>query len=526
MRPIPYTPPIDWTSLTFLTPRCRELMTDMQKHAVDTAVRKHGGRSLIAMEMGAGKTLVGCVLASYYGGRILFIVPGAKCEDWEEEAYEWTGIDARIISASKDRITDEDKAIIISYDLAKIHPDIQGSSWDTVIVDESHMLKAEDTIRARVLVPIIAGAKCVALLSGTPQTSRPSELFTQLHTIAPDVFRSRDEFARRYCKGHFDKWGVFKDDGIENEDELHLVLTRLMFRCTTAEAVPDLPPKYRYRVHGYLPKDHPALALYAKEKALRTQYGKQSKDAESEEDRDKFERLRQEQSTKLWIMTGLIKLRAYVDYGANLIEAHPDERFLIFVVHLPCVDFIVDRLTERGIKTMNISGKVQMKKRKKMVNGFQDDDTDIRAAVLTIASSGTGLNFTAATRILIFENAQTPGLMLQAEGRAHRQGVKGAVHVYYFTIRGLYDDEQLGRLNSRSDGNSKVVDGRSEHALTFDENINCEALRSVPMDLAFLKENDERRAKVRSKSRSSQKRNGKSSMAACKKSLPKPPWVT
>jgi SNF2 family DNA or RNA helicase len=501
----------------------------MQKNAVEAVIRKHGGRSLVAMEMGAGKTLVGCVIASYYGGRVLFLVPGAKCEDWQEEAYEWTGIDARIITSSSDSISEEDTAIIISYDLAKIHPDMQGSQWDTVIVDESHMLKGEDTIRARVLIPIISGAKQVALLSGTPQTSRPSELFTQLHVLAPDVFRSKEEYARRYCKGHYDRWGEFQDDGAENEEELHLVLSRIMFRCTTAEAVPDLPPKIRYRVHGYLPKDHPALALYAREKALRTQYGKNAREAKSKKEKEDFEKLRQDQSLKLWNMTGAIKLRAYVDWVAKEIEAHPDEKSIIFVVHLPSVEFIVDRLGERGIKTMHITGKVQIKKRKTMINEFQDEDSDIRAVVLTISSSGTGINIPKARRIYIFENERTPGLMLQAEARAHRKGVEGIVHVFYMTIKGLYDDEQLGQLNSRSDVNSKVVDGRSEFALTFDETIECEALRSVPSDLAFLEKERDKVDKVRkggkSKSKNEQKkRPSKSSMAA--KSLPKPPWVT
>jgi SWI/SNF-related matrix-associated actin-dependent regulator 1 of chromatin subfamily A len=62
---------------------------------------------------------------------------------------------------------------IISYDLAaKRAAELRAVGYDFVICDESHALKSHDSRRASELLPVIAAARRVVLLSGTPLPSR------------------------------------------------------------------------------------------------------------------------------------------------------------------------------------------------------------------------------------------------------------------------------------------------------------------------------------------------------------------
>lgn len=57
---------------------------------------------------------------------------------------------------------------------------------------------------------------------------------------------------------------------------------------------------------------------------------------------------------------------------------------------------------------------------------------------MTVAS--IGLTFTAASRVLFVELFWNPGVLLQAEDRAHRIGQKDSVQVTYLLAQGTSDD--------------------------------------------------------------------------------------
>lgn len=481
----------------------RDQITEIQKKALYEAVKIHLGRSLQALGMGAGKTFIGCAFASYYMDQIvreivycLLLGPSAKAEDWKKEFEQWTGKRAVIIGASKQRIHPEaGVAYYISYDLAKEHPDVPSIPWDIVVADESHGLKEQDTIRATVLVPIITRAEAVMFLSGTPQTCRPSELFTQLNTLAPSVFDSREEFARRYCRGKDDKWGEFQCDGSSHEGELNIVLKQIMFRCTTKEAVPDLPDKHRILIkHPSIKDSQPEmLRLYRKEEKLREEYKKQKNLA-----KDKFRA--NQMMNKQWIetgklrrMTGRIKVHLYEKWLLDLIlNQHPDEKIIVFAVHEYCIEYLEKMMKDAGIGYMTITGKVAVKKRQRMIDGFQDTSSEDRVSILSLGSCSDALNIATVTVVVMMEFAQAPGTMFQAEGRAHRYGSHRDVTVYYPVIPCLYDGDHLDRLMTRSVTNSKILDGNEDDKLEFERTdilAKEMCVGNIP-DVSFLEEDD------------------------------------
>ena len=89
--------------------------------------------------------------------------------------------------------------------------------------------------------------QCTDLCKGTPEESRTSELYNLLHCLYPKVFSSLDAFMDRYSE-MVEEWGHFREIGGKNLDELSEVLRSCMFRISKKEALPNLPPKYRYQV--------------------------------------------------------------------------------------------------------------------------------------------------------------------------------------------------------------------------------------------------------------------------------------
>lgn len=98
-----------------------------------------------------------------------------------------------------------------------------------VIFDESHAIKSWKAARTKASMPVIAGARRVKrlstqnifvfifcfpwnsperfqaiLLTGTPALSRPSEIWTQISALCPQLFPPswRTRFDVRYCSGH------------------------------------------------------------------------------------------------------------------------------------------------------------------------------------------------------------------------------------------------------------------------------------------------------------------------------------
>jgi SWI/SNF-related matrix-associated actin-dependent regulator 1 of chromatin subfamily A len=92
------------------------------------------------------------------------------------------------------------KILIISYHLiSKLMEVLLQIPFNVIIVDESHYMKSATAQRTRCLIPLLHKSKRAILLSGTPALSRPIELFTQLHALAPEQWKDLKEYGRRYC---------------------------------------------------------------------------------------------------------------------------------------------------------------------------------------------------------------------------------------------------------------------------------------------------------------------------------------
>ena len=98
---------------------------------------------------------------------------------------------------------------VLSYDLAvRCSAALSALAPRVIVCDESQYLKSRTAQRTHAVLPLLAQASRALLLSGTPALSSPSELYTQLHVLAPQVFGSWTSFAHRFCDAKRTRYGL------------------------------------------------------------------------------------------------------------------------------------------------------------------------------------------------------------------------------------------------------------------------------------------------------------------------------
>nr|XP_022308254.1 SWI/SNF-related matrix-associated actin-dependent regulator of chromatin subfamily A-like protein 1 [Crassostrea virginica] len=88
---------------------------------------------------------------------------------------------------------------------------------------------------------------------------------------------------------------------------------------------------------------------------------------------------------------------------------------------------------------IRIDGKTTPEQRNYFCNKFQTKDS-LRVAILSIFAVNAGLNLSAASLVIFGELFWNPGVLVQAEDRAHRMGQRDMVNVHYLVARGTADD--------------------------------------------------------------------------------------
>ena len=86
-----------------------------------------------------------------------------------------------------------------------------------------------------------------------------------------------------------------------------------------------------------------------------------------------------------------------------------------------------------------LHGETAVKKRKELVQRFQEDET-VPFFVLSLKAGGTGLNLTAASHVVHFDRWWNPAVENQATDRAFRIGQKRNVLVHKFVCRGTVEE--------------------------------------------------------------------------------------
>lgn len=406
------------------------------------------GRAIIADQMGLGKTVEALAYLQLHPDLrpAIIVVPASLKTNWKREANKWLSTKKRIVVLNGTK----------PYDLSLSPADIYIINWDILtywtdellaikpailIADEAHYAKNRKAKRSKACKKLANKIDQALLLTGTPVTNRPVELFSLLQMVDSAAWPRFWPFAERYCGAYNDGWG-WNFSGATNLDELHQKIKPYVVRRVKSQVLKELPAKRRVPVP--IPMSDQARTEYEFNLKETIEILKQAERL-STHHLARIEQLKQ--------LTAGGKLPHAIKWISDFLDS--GEKLIVFATH----KFIIAELmAEFGDQAVKLTGDDSQKARQDAVDRFQNDD-QIRLFVGNIQAAGVGITLTAASDVAFLEFAWTPGDHDQAEDRAHRIGQSGSVTCWYLVAEDTIDEDIVSLLEDKRQVVDRVTDG-------------------------------------------------------------------
>ena len=419
-------------------------------------------RAILADDMGLGKTRQAIVSLRHLApaGPYLVVCPASVKRNWAREIALVAPDTPILVIEGSAPVAPAAAWVIVNYDILGRHRDaLERVAWAALVFDEAHYLKNHTSARSKIARDITARASAktthpliVQLLTGTPLTSRPRDLFVLLQLVDHSLGRSFLAFAKRYCAAEKGEYG-WKTGGASNIDELTVQLHGVMLRRSKDDVV-ALPPKLRTWLPVTVPAGTGARAI-KKVFALLT-----GKSDESVGPVIKVVDPRKRGRLLAFITEArqalaVAKTSATLDFVKGAIEQ--GEKVIVF----SCFEDPIQTLAkELGPAAVVLTGKTPSAKRPEVVDRFQQDDA-VRVFLANIIAGGHGVTLTAATQVVFNDLDWVPTNHWQAEDRAYRIGQTRTVNVTYFVAQNTIDDFVHAVLETKAALVSAIVEGEA-----------------------------------------------------------------
>jgi SWI/SNF-related matrix-associated actin-dependent regulator of chromatin subfamily A-like protein 1 len=420
-------------------------------------------RAILADDMGLGKTRQAIVALRHAApnGRYLVVCPASVKRNWAREiAIAAPDASSHIIERGAGEPRDR-SWVIVNYDILGKHIEALGSvQWAGLVFDEAHYLKNHRSARSRLARQLADRAKntsgpgpAMYLLTGTPLTNRPRDLFVLLQLVGHPLGRSFLSFATRYCAAEKNQYG-WQTGGASNIEELTVQLHGVMLR-RSKDQVLALPPKLRTWLPVEVPKGTGVRDMKKVVELLVAKTGKTDIAPGSMVD-DRVLRGRLLHAVTLARQTlAIAKVASTIDFVAGAVDQ--GEKVIVF----SSFERPMQKLSEHfGRSAVVLTGSTPAGQRQLLVDRFQQDD-EVRVFLANIIAGGIGFNLTAATQVVFNDLDWVPANHWQAEDRAYRIGQTRTVNVTYMVASKTIDDFVQSVLEKKGTLVRAVVDGKA-----------------------------------------------------------------
>lgn len=438
---------------------------------------------VLADDMGLGKTPT--ALAHLHArslGRLhddldhrphLVICPLSVVSNWQAEAERFTPQLSPLIVHGPER--PKGQALIdaaMSHDLvittygtaARIVDELEPIEFDVVVCDEAQMIKNHTTNAARA-VRLLRSEQRIGL-TGTPVENRLTELWAILDACNPGMLGGISWFRRTFAS-------PIDSGDVEPLDRLRRLTGPFVLRRTKADRslVPDLPDKIESTAWATLTAEQ--AGLY---QAVVTDFNERAATATGMERRGlvlaTLTRLKQVCNHPAHLLgegdDGELagrsgKLERFDELVDTLLEA--EERAIVFTQYREMGDLLVRHLGERlGLDVPFLHGGTTRRGRTEMVERFQDGSGP-PLQLVSLRAGGTGLNLTAASRVIHYDRWWNPAVEDQATDRTWRIGQTQTVFVHRMVCAGTLE-ERIDRMLDEKRALASVVVGSDDAWLT------------------------------------------------------------
>lgn len=451
-----------------------------QRRAVIFADRP---RSILALEMGLGKTLISLVSMhrAHERGeidRVIVAAPRSAHGSWREHLSAFSNVPHALLSGETKEKRERAYTALYKGELALVVVTPQTLSLDKLyfrrilehhkktmlILDEAHKAKAELSAIGETVGALSPLAARVLGLTGTPQPNTISDLYHLVDRVAPDALGDASSFATRYTYRELDQWdsargpryraGPLRADRLE---ELHARLNNVLLAISALDKDVSLSLPQRTDRAAYIPMDKQQRELLralqyataereitpsAYEKALRGEKGDFLQiAAEGATANTQALGVRIEQ---LAISPSLFSTRfaelfpnyeapktAYIaDEVVNYLSTE-GEAAVVFCEHLGGLDEMSKALQRRGLSLESLrfyTGATSEKKRQEAAEALNTGGCKVLLGQTKALETGANLQHRAGF-VAHLSTPWSPDTLAQSTARVYRQGQKRRVIV-------------------------------------------------------------------------------------------------
>lgn len=400
-------------------------LMEHQREGVAFLLQRRGG--LLAFEQGLGKTLVAIeafkqARANGTARRLLVICPNSLKRNWEAELTKFAPeLDATIVEGTRaarraQLATVRTAVAIMSYETARseitavlafLHREPTA-----LVLDESHATKNRESLTSTAARHFAPAAAHRWLLSGTPVTNSPEDLYTQVGILAPG-------------EHPLGSLPVFTDQAQDRTRIEHIQskLRPYLLRRTKEQCL-DLPDKTFVDVRVELPPWQRALYDQMRDElacAIESMSGEQYR-AFASSALSQLMRLCQIASNPSLLFPEIDDTPGKfeeLDCLVREILAEPGRKIIIWSIYVRNIEQLVARFSEFG--AVALYGGTPATERQEIASKFQNDP-DTRVLVANPAAAGTGFTLTAAAFSIYETLSWRYDHYAQSQDRNHRIG--------------------------------------------------------------------------------------------------------
>ena len=409
---------------------------------------KSGFGCLLGDDMGLGKTLqvIALILKlkeqGFEHSGILIAAPASLLPNWEHELHTFApSLRCTILHGQGRRFSAKSDIHITTYQtLQRDVKKLSEKTFDCLIIDEAQAVKNTQTKNAQALRLLQAVSRIA--MTGTPVENSLEDMRALFDFIIPGYLGSAETFRK--------KWRIpieLHGDTETAESFQKITAPFLLRRLKTDPAViSDLPEKVITPQYCRLTPEQ--TALY--ESLVQTQLKNVLKAEEGI----------QRSALVLKLLTALKqvcnhphvydesfqtdvalsgKTAALMQLLGEILDA--GEKTLIFSQYTQTL-FLLRKLIQEqfGDEPLLLHGQMPLTARKAAVESFQTDPAQ-RIFLISLKAGGTGLNLTAASRVIHFDLWYNPAIEDQATDRAFRIGQHRTVFVSRFICAGTFEEK-------------------------------------------------------------------------------------
>ncbi|KAL4798573.1 vacuolar protein 14 C-terminal Fig4p binding-domain-containing protein [Aspergillus venezuelensis] len=496
-------------------------------------IDKNANGCIMADGMGLGKTLQ-CISLMWTllkqspeAGRTtiqkcIIACPSSLVGNWANELGKWLGqgtitpfaVDGK---ASKTELTTQMKqwaissgrsivrpVLIVSYETLRMYVDtLKDSPIGLLLCDEGHRLKNKESLTWTALNSLNVQRRVI--LSGTPIQNDLSEYFALLNFANPDLLGSQNEFRKRFelpiLRGR-DAAGTEEDrkKGDERLAELSGIVNKYIIRRTNDILSKYLPVKYEHVVFCNLSEFQ--LGLYKhfidspEIKSLLRGKGSQPlkaigllkklcnhpdllnlsqdlpgcehafpDDYVPPESRGRDRDIRPWYSGKMMVLDRMLAR----------IRQDTNDKIVLISNYTQTLDVFEKLCRSRAYGSLRLDGTMNVKKRQKLVDKFNDPNGEEFVFLLSSKAGGCGLNLIGANRLVLFDPDWNPAADQQALARVWRDGQKKDCFVYRFIATGSIEEKIFQRQSHKQSLSSCVVDSAED----VERHFSLDSLREL-----------------------------------------------